>query len=252
MQGQPKIVVPLVAAFTDDTSTLSEVRVSRLVRFHLERGAQGFLVNGETGDTFLLAHSERKQILEWVVREVGGLPVWVNVTASTTSGLVDLCQHASRHGAKGAVVCPPPMGRYFAHEAKAMLTSVNRHGNLTTVFADPDGRWAGYEHPLKLAEAVDPAWAVLERPAPDEMAAVGHVVTPFAMFGADKVPVLTAKAEVFRPAMQALLRHGGVNRAARAALVEMDCDVGTSRSPVFDLSDEGRKILVGITSALGL
>ncbi|MCH7944496.1 MAG: hypothetical protein IIC73_00555 [Armatimonadetes bacterium] len=40
--------MPLVAAFTDDTSSLSEVRVSRVVRFHIERGAKGFLVNGES------------------------------------------------------------------------------------------------------------------------------------------------------------------------------------------------------------
>lgn len=66
--------MPLVAAFTDDTSSLSEVRVSRLVRFHIERGAKGFVVNGETGDCFLLSSSERKQLLEWVVRGSKGCP----------------------------------------------------------------------------------------------------------------------------------------------------------------------------------
>ncbi len=251
MDNFPNIVVPLVAAFTDDTSTLSEVRVSRMVRFHAERGAKGLMVNGETGDTYQLAHSERKQLLEWVIRDSGGLPVWVNISATTTSGVVDLCQHASRHGAKGAVVCPPPMGRFFEHEAKAMLMSINRHGNLHAVFADPEGRWSSFESPIPKAEAVDPSWAVLERPSPDEMTVGANVVTPYAMFGANKVEAIVGKLDVFRPAVQSVINHGGLNRAARAAMAELGCDVGNSRSPVFELGDEGRKILNGILKVLG-
>ena len=254
MTALPNIVVPLIAAFTDDTSTLSEVRVSRVVRFHMERGAKGFVVGGETGDPYLLAHSERKQFLEWVTRESQGLPVWVNVTATTTSGAVDLCQHASRHGAKGAVVCPPPVGRFFTNEAKAMLAAVQRHGNLATVFADPEGKWstvleAGGTQ-VSLAGSIEADWAVLERPSPDEMTSGGYVVTPFSMFGADKLAKVLERLEVFRPALQSLIRHGGLNRAARAAMVELGCDVGTSRSPVFDLNDDGRKMLAGILTAL--
>ena len=52
--------MPLVAAFTDDSASLSEVRVSRAVRFHIDRGASGFLVSGDSGDCFLLSSSERK------------------------------------------------------------------------------------------------------------------------------------------------------------------------------------------------
>jgi dihydrodipicolinate synthase/N-acetylneuraminate lyase len=208
------------------------------------------MVNGETGDPFQLAHSERKQLLEWVIRDSDGLPVWAHISATTTSGVVDLCQHASRHGAKGAVVCPPPVGRYFEHEAKAMLMAINRHGNLQTLFADPEGKWAAYESPIAKAESVEATWALFESPGPDEMKAGSSVVTPFAMFGANNVETIAKKLEVFRPAVQSVIKHGGLNRAARAAMAEMGCDVGNSRSPVFELSDEGRKILDGILKVL--
>ena len=241
-----------MAPFTDDTSTLSEVRVARLVRFHLERGAGGFLVGGEAGDTFQLAHSERKQLLEWVMRECAGVPVWVNTSATTTAGVVDLCQHASRRGAKGAVVCPPPTGHFFAHEGIGMLMAVNRHGNLQSVFVDPEGKWDEYESPVAKAEAVDASWQVLGRPAPDEMRLGEHVVTPLAMFGSDKIGAVVEKIDVFRPAVQSLVRHGGLNRSARAALIELGCDVGSGRSPSYDLSDDGRKILQGILAALAV
>jgi dihydrodipicolinate synthase/N-acetylneuraminate lyase len=244
--------VPLISVFTDDTSSLSEVRVSRLLRFHIEHGAKGFVFGGLTSETFMLGHNERKQFLEWAIRESQGLPIWVDVTAMTTSGVLDLCQHASRHGARGALLSPPPFGRFYAHEVKALMTAMNRHGNLATEFVDPEGKWEGFgELPLKAAKSVDVAMAVFDRPSVDEMQVGGLVASPFAMFGADKAPALIEKADVFRPAMQALVRHGGVNRAARAALVARDCELGPARSPVFELSDEGRKILNGIVAAVG-
>src|SRR6185503_3800156 len=170
---------------------------------------------GQTSNLHTLGHNERKQFLEWVVRESGGLPVWVDVTASTTAGATDLCQHGSRHGARGALLCPPHIGRYFAHEAKAMTTAVNRHGNMVAEFADPEGKWADFgELALKAVRGVEPGMAVLERAAPDECLLGSLVVSPFAMFGADKAAGLVAKIEVFRPAMQSLLRHGGMNRAS--------------------------------------
>jgi dihydrodipicolinate synthase/N-acetylneuraminate lyase len=223
-----------------------------MLRFHIERGAKGFVVGGETGELFMLGHNERKQFLEWVIRECQGLPVWVEISAMTTSGVLDLCQHASRHGARGAVLSPPPFGRYFAHEIKALMTAINRHGNLTTEFADPEGKWAEFgELPLKAVKKVDEGMAVLGNACVDEMTVGGLVVSPFAMFGAGFAPALIAKADVFRPALQSLVRHGGLNRSARAAMVEMDCEIGPARSPVFELSDEGRKILNGIVGALG-
>lgn len=245
-------VVPLLATFTDDTSSLSEVRVARLIRFHIERGARGFVFGGETSETFMLGHNERKLFLEWVIRECQGLPLWVEITAMSTSGVVDLCQHASRHGAKGAILCPPPCGRIFPHEAKGLMMAVNRHGNLATEYADPMGKWSEVsEPPLKPVQGVDESMAVMDAPCVDEMMVGGMMVTPFAMFGADKAPGLIAKAQVMRPAMQSLLRHGGCNRAARAAVVEMECEVGPARSPVFELTDEGKKILNGIVGVLG-
>jgi dihydrodipicolinate synthase/N-acetylneuraminate lyase len=222
-----------------------------MLRFHVDRGAKGFLVNGETGDPFQLAHSERKQLLEWVIRDAGGLPVWANISATTTAGVVDLCQHASRHGAKAAVVCPPPVGRFAAHEAKGMLMAVSRHGNLQTAYADPEGKWEGVDSPLTALPAVDSSWSVLPRPAPDEGMFGGLMSTPFAMFGADKAGAVAAKLDVLRPAMQAVIAHGGLGRATRHAMTELGCDVGNSRPPAFELVDEGKKILNGMLKVVG-
>lgn len=260
MTVPPSVIVPLVVAFTDDTSSLSEVRVARVVRFHKEHGASGFLVNGATGDYSLLSNSERKQLVEWVVRDAHGLPVWVNATATTTTGAIDLCQHAARHGARGAVVCVPPIGTFYEHEIAGFLRAIKRHGNIHTVFADPDGEWGnvpvGDGTALELAESVAQSefseWAQFERACPDEMNVVDGLVTPMALFGADKLEQMSHNMPAFRPAARSLIGHGGLSRGARCALEMSGVDVGTSRSPVFELSDDGKKILEGMSSVLDI
>ncbi|HXH60459.1 MAG TPA: dihydrodipicolinate synthase family protein [Fimbriimonadaceae bacterium] len=252
VDGGADLYVPLIAAFTDDSSTLSEVRIARVVRHHVELEAQGFLVNGDTGDFFLLSLSERKQMVEWVMRESHGRPVWVNVTAMTTSAAVDLAQHAARHGARGVVVCPPQAGRYFDSEAKSLLASVQRHGNITAVFADPERKWEAFHDSLPLERVSAPDHAVLASPAPDEMVVENAIVTPLTMFGASRVKTILSRPDVLVPAMGLLVKRGGLSRAARAALEKMGLDVGTSRGPMFELADDGREVLNGIARLLGV
>jgi len=258
MEVPKSVLVPLIAAFTDDTSMLSEIRVARIVKFHKEHGAGGFLVNGETGDFFTLGLSERKELLEWVIRDAKGLPVWVNVTASTTSAAIDLCQHASRHGARGAVVSAPPIGQFYPHEIAAFVRSVQRHGNLSTVFADPDGKWTGaIENPSLepakgLAQSEFADWAQFERARPDEMIVSDGVVTPMALFGVDRLEAMSHNLPAYRPAFRSLIGHGGMSRGPRAALVQLGIDIGSSRSPVYELTDDGKKILIGMMTALGI
>ena len=260
MTVPPSVIVPLIAAFTDDTSTLSEVRVARVVRFHKEHGAGGFLLNGATGDYSMLSSSERKQLVEWVVRDANGLPVWVNATALTTTSAIDLCQHAARHGARGAVVCVPPVGKFYDHEIEGYLRAIQRYGNIQTVFADSEGVWndvpIGAGTSLVSAEGVAQSefsdWAQFERACPDEMVVSDGVVTPMALFGADQLEHMSHNMPAFRPAMRSLMGHGGLSRGARWALDMSGVDVGNSRSPVFELSDDGKKILAGMSNVLGI
>ena len=234
------------------------MRVSRVVRFHIERGAKGFLVNGESGDCFLLSSSERKQLLEWVVRDSKGLPVWANVTAMTTMSAVDLCQHAARHGARGAVVCTPPVGRLYQHEVRGMQSAVKRHGNLRAVFSDPDGDWpgldAGKEPVLDVAQSLADVglgdWCLFDHPRPDEMVVEDGVVTPLAVFGCDRLALIAENLPTFMPALKSLMRHGGLNRASRAAMNDLGVQVGAARGPLLALSEEGQEFLTGMLRAL--
>lgn len=212
------------------------------------------MVNAATADCYLLPSSERKQVLEWVVRDSQGLPVWLHATTMTTATTVDLCQHAARHGARGVIVTPPPYGGMFANEVRSLLSSVARHGNVQAYYADPDGLWPSMQENSAVPPlpSIDSDIAVGTSASPDECTVEDGIVTPFAMFGADQIDRVISNPDMFKAAMASLLRHGGFGRTARAALVAMGVDAGPARGPILELSDDGKKILLGMLAALGV
>src|SRR5579871_5649276 len=90
---------PVVTPFTDDGNTVSEIRLARLVRHLTERGVSGFVCGTETGEFLTTSVSERKQVLEIVMREAHGMPVLAHCSMIGTAQTIDLCQHSARHGA---------------------------------------------------------------------------------------------------------------------------------------------------------
>lgn len=253
-----KVIVPLVTPFTDDTATISEVRLAREVRFHIDRGAAGFLVCGEIGDFTSLTASERKTVLEWTMRDAHGLPVYVNATAQTTASAADICQHAARHGARGAVVGAPPTGIFSAHELRTHFSAMMRHGNIRVVFVAPPeffettSESAGpvLERAASLADIGAGDFCLMPDVHTDEVAFDDLVASPLAVFGADKLPRIVERWEAFGPILISMVRDEGLGRFARAAMSESSVDAGNSRGPVQPLAPEARSALEGIVAAI--
>lgn len=129
--------VPLATPFTDDGRALSEVRMSRQVRFWLEQGAKGFYIAGETGEFTTIVSSERKAMLEIVHRECQGtVPIVANVSSLSTAMSLDLAQHAARHGATGAFLSPPFFGRFTRSEIVNHMKTVVGLAGLPVIAAD--------------------------------------------------------------------------------------------------------------------
>ncbi|MCH7905175.1 MAG: dihydrodipicolinate synthase family protein [Armatimonadetes bacterium] len=253
-----KVIVPLVTPFTDDTATISEVRLAREIRFHIDRGAAGFLVCGEIGDFTSLSASERKTVLEWTMRDAHGLPVYVNATAQTTASAADLCQHAARHGARGAVVAGPPTGIIHASELRMHFAAVMRHGNMHVSFVGPPGFFESVsdsagpvlERATSLAKMGAGDYCLMPDVHTDEVAFGDLVATPLAVFGADKLPQLIDGWDTFGPILISMVGEDGLSRFAHAALSESSLDVGYSRGPVQPLGPEPSKALESIVAAI--
>lgn len=232
---------PLVTAFTDDTSGVSEIRLARLIRKLSQGGVQGYVVLGEVGQFTSIGYSDRKTIAEIAIREAQGLPVLVHVSTLSTMSTLDLAQHAGRHGARAAVVMPPYYGSYSQEEIEGFLKTVSQYADIPLIVVDPHGmmgpelrdKLSGFNRTY-LANPVDHSES-----RPDSFAFEEAIVSPLNMLvgynpGSD---------------MKAFWETHGWNRVAKAALEELGVDCGPPRPPRQPLRLEACKELAALLAA---
>lgn len=137
MQTLEGLFAPLATPFTDDASSVSEVRLARQIRLLNEFEIEGFVVASDCGEFGTLTYSERKEMVELVARLGGGKPFLAHVSSLSTAISLDLAQHAARHGARGVIVMPPYYGSYTAEELIGFFSALTRYGDLPTIIVDP-------------------------------------------------------------------------------------------------------------------
>jgi dihydrodipicolinate synthase/N-acetylneuraminate lyase len=102
-------IAAMVTPLADGGLHLDEASVPSLVRFLAERGGDGVLTCGTTGEGVLLRPAERMRVTELVIAaRPTGFQVAVHAGAQTTADTVALAAHAMDHGADAVAVIAPP------------------------------------------------------------------------------------------------------------------------------------------------
>ncbi|SHI80734.1 N-acetylneuraminate lyase [Dethiosulfatibacter aminovorans DSM 17477] len=108
-----KGVIPALMTVFDENENVYEKGMRELVSYLLKEGVEGFYLTGSTGEGFLMNESERKQVVEIVLDEVGGrVPVIVHVGAISTKISIELARHAEAAGADAISSVPPFYWRF--------------------------------------------------------------------------------------------------------------------------------------------
>lgn len=98
--------VALITPFHDgavDFDTLDE-----LVEFHMRSGTDGIVPTGTTGESPTLSHEENKQVIEHVVKAVGGkVPVIAGTGSNSTAEAIELTEFAKKIGADASLQVTP-------------------------------------------------------------------------------------------------------------------------------------------------
>jgi len=93
--------------------------LAALVDFHVERGSDGVVVAGTTGEAATLSDQERQSAVETVVARAGGrVPVLAGVGTSATATTVQRARAAKEAGVDGLLVVTPP---YVRAQARGLL-----------------------------------------------------------------------------------------------------------------------------------
>lgn len=100
-------VTALVTPFDRDGDVDLDA-LSRLVRWQVEQGIDGLLACGCTGEAATLKVSEKREVVETVVREAGGrVPVMAGTGTNSTRSTVDLSREIAALGVDGLLLITP-------------------------------------------------------------------------------------------------------------------------------------------------
>lgn len=98
--------VALVTPFQDGRVDFQ--KLDELVDWHLEKGTDGIVPCGTTGESPTLSFEEHKQIIERVVKRVGAsVPVIAGTGSNNTAEALELTTFAKQVGADGALMITP-------------------------------------------------------------------------------------------------------------------------------------------------
>ncbi len=115
-----------------------------LIDFLVERGVDGIVLLGSTGEFVHFSNSERMRVMGLAPKR-SKVPVLVNVSHSNLDGAVELAQAAQASGAAGVLLMPPYFFRYSQQELERFYRSFAQEAALEIpmllynipVFANP-------------------------------------------------------------------------------------------------------------------
>lgn len=234
------LLAPLPTPYTDDGSTVGEIRLARLMAWLRLRGVAGFVVCSESGEYPVLSLAERKQMAEYTIREAHGAPVLVNVTAVATTAALDLAIHACRQGATGGVIAPP-RGDFTDDEIVTHISQVCAHSALPLIVVDPLKQLSSFaSERLRALPSISfpyPATGLAAMRSgttfTDEFSFPESVVSPLCTF-APKALHPSSPPNM----LPNILRHCGTPRLVKAALSAQGVEVGPLRGPYLPIAPE--------------
>lgn len=101
-------IIPAFYACYEKDGKISEQRTRALARHFVKKGVKGLYVCGSSGECIYLKVKERKQILETVMKEVGGeLTIIAHVACNNTEDSRKLAAHAESLGVDAIAAIPP-------------------------------------------------------------------------------------------------------------------------------------------------
>lgn len=144
--------VALVTPFKQDYAVDFEA-YGRLVDFHLEKGTQGIVPCGCTGEAATLKHEEQKECLRFVKERVAGrVPVVAGTGSNNTREAIELTQYAHEVGCDGALLITPYYNKPTPEGQMAHYNAVAKAVDIPIMLYNVPGRTGTRILPETIAE----------------------------------------------------------------------------------------------------
>ncbi|NOT35194.1 MAG: 4-hydroxy-tetrahydrodipicolinate synthase [Candidatus Eisenbacteria bacterium] len=135
------LMVAMVTPFRDGAVDLEAT--SRLVEYMLERGVEGLVVSGSTGEAATCTVEERRQLWAFVKDRVRGrAPVVAGTGTNSTADSIELTRIAEELGLDGAMLVTPFYNKPTPKGQIAHFAAVARSTRLPIILYNVPGRTA--------------------------------------------------------------------------------------------------------------
>ncbi len=103
-------VYPILYAFFDAQGNLDRGLMRRQTKACLRHGPQGMAALGLATEVSKLSTGERRQVMQWLVEDVGGrCPVAITIAEATVEGQIAFAKEAEDLGVDWVILQPPPV-----------------------------------------------------------------------------------------------------------------------------------------------
>jgi len=144
--------VALVTPFRSDLEVDYEA-LGRLVDFHLDKGTNGIVPCGCTGEAATLSHDEQMAVIRFVTERVAGrIPVVAGTGSNNTKEAIGLTAHAKEVGCDGALLITPYYNKPTPAGQKAHYRTVAEAVDIPIMLYNVPGRTGTKMTPETVAE----------------------------------------------------------------------------------------------------
>lgn len=145
-------IVALVTPFTESFE-IDWDAYGKLIDFHIEKGTDGIVPCGCTGEAATLSHEEQKKCISFTVERVAGrVPVIAGTGSNNTAEAINLTKHAASVGADGALLITPYYNKPTHEGLVAHFTKVAQAADIPIVLYNVPGRTGTKIAPETVAE----------------------------------------------------------------------------------------------------
>lgn len=100
------VCTALITPFKD--GEIDYIALKKLIEFQIKQGIDALLINGTTGESATLSENEKRELISFAVREVGGrVPLIAGTGSNSTKKALHLSEFASNVGADAILVVTP-------------------------------------------------------------------------------------------------------------------------------------------------
>jgi len=132
-------IVALVTPFKD--GAVDYDRLAELVEFHIEKGTNGILPCGTTGESPTLSHDEHNKVVETVVKKVDRrIPVIAGAGSNSTEEALSLTRHAKEVGADAVLSITPYYNKPMQKGMIGHFTRIATEVDIPIVLYNVPGR----------------------------------------------------------------------------------------------------------------